>query len=157
MMKKLTMIFALFTLLTSSAFADCFVKAGQRYGIEPELLKAIATVESGLNPKATNKNRDGSIDLGLMQINSTHLPTLKKMNITREKLLSDSCQNVMTGAWILAGNIKKYGYSWDAVGAYNAGTSKKPERELLRQKYASKIAPEYKKLKSKTDSLGSLV
>lgn len=152
-MKKLTLILSILAMSTAPVFANCFDQAGKRYGIEPELLKAIATVESGLNPKATNKNSDGSIDLGLMQINSTHLPKLEKMNITEKSLISDSCQNIMTGAWILAGNIKKYGYSWDAVGAYNAGTANTPQRDLLRKKYASKIAPEYKKIKEREEKL----
>jgi hypothetical protein len=38
---------------------------------DPEML-AIAKAESGLNPKAHNQNRNGTIDTGLFQINSCH-------------------------------------------------------------------------------------
>lgn len=140
---------ALFTLLFSPffSFADCWDQAGGRYGIEPELLKAIAIVESSLNPKATNINYNGTTDFGLMQINSSHLPVLKKFRITQHQLLNDPCHNVMTGAWILAGNIRQYGYTWEAVGAYNAGTAKTPKHHALRKKYIHKVAPQYKKLK----------
>lgn len=143
-------LFLFFLLLAPSAssFADCWIEAGARYGIEPELLQAIAIVESSLNPKATNTNRNGSADYGLMQINSSHLPVLKQFNITTSHLLNDPCHNVMTGAWILAGNIRQYGYTWDAVGAYNAGTAKTPKHQKLREKYIHKVAPEYFKLKS---------
>ena len=57
--------------------AACWVEAGDRHSIEPELLYAIALVESGLNPGAVNHNNDGSRDVGLMQINSMHLPRLQ--------------------------------------------------------------------------------
>ncbi|HEI8868859.1 lytic transglycosylase domain-containing protein [Serratia sp. AKBS12] len=145
-MKRLLLTFALLAPAFSS-FADCWEQAGARYGIEPELLQAIAMVESSLNPKATNTNTNGTADFGLMQINSSHLATLKKFNITSKHLLNDPCQNVMTGAWILAGNIRRFGYSWEAVGAYNAGTAQTPQRQALRQKYIRKVVPQYLKLK----------
>lgn len=146
MMKKLILLFPLLTTVFPT-FADCWKEAGTRYGIEPELLQAIAIVESGLTPSAINKNRNGTHDVGLMQINSSHLSTLKKFNITRQGLINDPCQNVMTGAWILAGNFRHYGYSWEAVGAYNAGTGRSELHKTLRKKYAQKVVPHYLKLK----------
>ncbi|WP_336768910.1 lytic transglycosylase domain-containing protein [Pantoea endophytica] len=147
MMKKLV----LFLLLSASALpalADCWEEAGARYGIEPELLQAIAIVESGLNSAAVNKNRNGTMDLGLMQINSSHLPVLGKFNIDRNVLMNNPCQNVMTGAWILAGNMRHFGYSWEAVGAYNAGLAKTKNKKTLREKYIKKVVPHYIKLKN---------
>lgn len=38
----------------------------------PAIMIAIARAESGMNPKAVNKNTNGSVDLGLLQINSIH-------------------------------------------------------------------------------------
>lgn len=38
----------------------------------PGLMVAIAKAESGMNPKAINHNRNGSVDRGLFQINSIH-------------------------------------------------------------------------------------
>ncbi|OON41347.1 invasion protein IagB [Izhakiella australiensis] len=145
-MKRWLLFFSLLA-TTLPALADCWQQAGNRYGIEPELLQAIAIVESGLTPEAINENRDGTHDVGLMQINSRHLPMLKKFNITRQGLINDPCQNVMTGAWILAGNFRQYGYSWEAVGAYNAGTGKSQRRKALRNKYIKKVIPHYLKLK----------
>ena len=54
----------------------------------------------------------------------------------------------MTGAWILAGNIRHFGYSWEAVGAYNAGYANTPVKKTLRQKYIKKVVPHYQKLKN---------
>lgn len=67
---------AWFLLVLSPASAiSCWDQAGQRYGISPHLLHAIAGVESGLDPRALNlshRARTGTYDIGLMQINSSH-------------------------------------------------------------------------------------
>lgn len=131
-------------LLSSPVYAYCWQEAGQRYGIEPELLQAIGIVESNLNPAAKNSNKDGSYDLGLMQINSRNIPTLNKFNISEEKLVEHPCLSVMSGAWILAGMIRKKGYSWEAVGAYNAGLS--PKNAHLRKRYIQRVWPQYQRL-----------
>lgn len=111
----------------------CWSEAEAAYGVPAKLLYAIAKVETKFNPKAISKpNKNGSYDIGLMQINSGWLPTLKKFNISERGLL-DPCTNIMVGAWILSNNIKKLGYNWNAVGAYNANTSWK------RDIYAKKV------------------
>lgn len=66
---------------------DCLVAAARHHGVDPALLHAIAVVESGLNPRAVNRaNANGTRDIGLMQINSAWLPTLKRWGITEEGL-----------------------------------------------------------------------
>lgn len=129
---------AFFLCFSASAFSMCWQEAGEKYGVDPQILYAIAQVESGLNPGAVGKvNADGSYDIGLMQINSGWLPTLRKYGITKDHLLNDPCVNLNVGAWILANNISRLGYNWDAIGAYNAASKNK------RVKYAWKV---YKKL-----------
>jgi soluble lytic murein transglycosylase-like protein len=100
--------------------------------VSSELLYAIARTESGLNPQAVGRNRDGSRDIGLMQINSTWLPTLAAHGI-EERHLFEPCTNIHVGAWILAGNIHRLGYTWEAVGAYNAANPS------LRRTYIEKV------------------
>lgn len=110
----------------------CWEQAAAAYGVNPYLLYAIARTESGLNPSALNRNKNGSYDIGLMQINSRWLPTLRKYGITEPQLF-DSCTSIHVGAWVLAQNIRRMGNSWEAVGAYNA---RNPE---LRLRYALKV------------------
>ena len=122
------------TLLVSAALPAhaCWDDAAARYQVSSTLLHAIARTESGLNPRAIGRNRDGSRDIGLMQINSGWLPTLARHGI-REQDLFDACTSIHVGAWILAHNVARYGYTWEAVGAYNATSPP------LRQAYAAKV------------------
>lgn len=127
--------------------AYCWAEAASRHDLEPELLQAIADVESGYRPEAVNTaNRNGTRDIGLMQINSIHLPRLLKEGITEQRLLDEPCLSVEVGASILAGFIKRFGYNWTAVGAYNVGPGAGPAREALRLRYAEKIWVRYEAL-----------
>lgn len=110
----------------------CWEQVGARYSINPYLLYAIAKTESGLNAAAIHRNKDGSYDVGMMQINSSWLPILRKYGIDDRQLL-DPCTSIEVGAWILAQNMQRMGNSWNAVGAYN---SSKPVERL---KYALKV------------------
>lgn len=102
------------------ASGGCFATAGERYGIAPSLLKAIAVQESALNATAIHANSDGTRDIGVMQINTQWLGQLEHYGIHEEDLW-DPCINIQIGAWILASYVARYGYTWDAVGAYNTG------------------------------------
>lgn len=103
----------------------CWHDAAERFGVNASLLYAIGRTESGLNPLARGKmNANGSYDIGLMQINSSWLPTLRRHGID-ENQLYDACTSIHVGAWILAHNMRRLGNSWDAVGAYNAADPKK--------------------------------
>lgn len=122
--------------------AFCFDEAGRLFAISPKLLEAIARHESRLDPTAINRNTNGTYDYGLMQINSSWKDDLGERVW---KSISNPCQNVKVGAWILAGCIKEHGYNWTAVGCYNARSDHK------RRKYERLI---YQMLRSmvKSDS-----
>ncbi|SAL49118.1 lytic transglycosylase catalytic [Caballeronia choica] len=77
-----------------------------------------------MRPYVSNRNSDGSEDIGLMQVNSSWLPKLSRFGISRQRLF-DECVNAYVGTWILASNIKQFGATWKAVGAYNAVSSSK--------------------------------
>lgn len=146
---RIALLLLLFASGSASAF--CFQAAGARYQIDPVLLEAIAVQESRLNPRATNANRNKagkvtSTDYGVMQVNSSHIPTLVRMGIIRSKedLLSNACLNVQIGAWILATHLKKCGVNWSCLGSYNAGFKK--ESEPTRMRYAGLVYGHYSRL-----------
>ncbi|WP_217999638.1 lytic transglycosylase domain-containing protein [Thauera butanivorans] len=126
------------------AYQACFEQAAQRYGLHALELAAHACVESSMRADAINDRhvaRTGSVDLGLMQINSRWLPKLEPQGITRDRLLTDACTNIEVGAGILADLKKRHGDSWNATGAYNAAcTQLKGEAcERARATYAWKV------------------
>lgn len=120
----------------SKASAFCFEEAGAMYGMSPQLLWAIAKVESNFNPSAVNKNSNGTYDFGVMQINSNWYKILGKELWGR---LGDPCINVQVGAWVLAQCTQRHGYTWEAVGCYNAQNKEK------RARYANRVYTVLKK------------
>ena len=132
------------------ASAFCFEEAGDLYGLPPDLLIAISKTESGLRADLPPSwNTDGSYDVGLMQVNSNWYfwsPVVRNLwpNI------QDPCTNVMTGAWILAQCVRKYGYNWKGIGCYHSQTPDK------RDEYARRVAKKlFNTSKTTTENLPS--
>ncbi|MGB8421352.1 MAG: lytic transglycosylase domain-containing protein [Paraburkholderia sp.] len=109
---------------STGARADCLDDAAIYFDLDPMLVRAIAKHESGMRADAVNRNRNGSYDIGLMQINTVWLPRLQEKGITAESL-RNPCVNGYVGAWILRSNVERFGQTWKAVGAYNASSSDK--------------------------------
>lgn len=122
--------FMLLLATTGTAAADplCFDEAGDQYKINPQILRAIAKVESNYNPRAVNWNRNGTYDFGVMQINSTWGYALGK---EWWSTLGDPCTNIKAGARILAACMTKFGYTWEAVGCYNSQTPGKQDKYAM--------------------------
>jgi soluble lytic murein transglycosylase-like protein len=104
----------------ASAAANCWLAASSAFNVPAPLLYAVAEVETGFNPYAIEHPKNGTRSVGVMQINSIWFPTLQRIGVS-EQMLYDPCVNIHVGAWILSMEIARYGYSWEAVGAYNAG------------------------------------
>lgn len=139
--------FSLLIISNSLRAADCFESAGKDAGIDPDLLRAIAWQESRLHYDAIGKNPVSGYGMGLMQIDSQHLAYMRTRGIDRELLVSDICTNIYSGALILAQAFNKWGPTWEAVGAYNAGFAGTPKQHFRRMAYAKKIYTVYRQLK----------
>lgn len=100
-------------LKTSASLEKIFEKAADKYGVDVELLKAMAKAESDFNPNATSK----SGAMGIMQLMPA---TAKGLGVTDAY---DPEQNIMGGAKYIASLLEKYdGNVSYALAAYNAGS-----------------------------------
>ena len=104
-----------------------YVQAGEYFGVNPQILWAIAQKETRHNPKLISKpNKNGTYDIGIMQINSAHLPRLKKeYNITKKDLLNPKI-NIFVGAEILKKCFDKHGVSQNGITCYNGRIKNNP-------------------------------
>ncbi len=127
---------------------DCFDLAGRDYKIDPDLLRAISWKESRYWVNAIGINPVTGYGSGLMQVDSQHFNELARYGIKPEHLTTDPCMNIYTGAYYLAIAFKKWGVSWEAVGAYNAGFRKSERQNQRRLAYASDVYRIYTGIKS---------
>ena len=97
--------------LSGVPYAQMFVQAGNKYGVSPKLLAAVAKVESGYNPKAVSP----AGAQGLMQL----MPgTAKGLGV---KNSFDPEQAINGAAKLLSRNLKEFKSVPLALAAYNAG------------------------------------
>jgi soluble lytic murein transglycosylase-like protein len=123
--------FSIFSLDRARA-QGCISNAASYHGVDVRLLRAVFTVESSLNPFAVSKNTNGSVDLGIAQINSQHWPKLAAIGIKPEHLY-DPCVASYVGAWMLRKNIDTHGLTWQSVARYHSSTPH------LNQRYQARL------------------
>lgn len=117
----------------SSAQADCIDDAAARHQVNAAVLRAIGWQESRLQPQALGRNANGSVDIGAFQINSVHLPELRRHGIG-PAALAEGCTSADVAAWHYRRQIDRFGNGWQAIGAWHSAT---PGRAAW---YANRIA-----------------
>ncbi|MDI3258416.1 MAG: lytic transglycosylase domain-containing protein [Sinobacteraceae bacterium] len=116
----------------TDALPACIEQAAHRYEVPAALIRSVLDVEGGGYGVAA-RNRNGSEDLGWMQINTIWLPQLVQYGIDRRTLLTDPCINISVGAWILRFYALREGEWTRAIRAYNTGSGERG------QAYAYKV------------------
>lgn len=101
--------------------ADCIDEAARYQRVDALILRAIAYHESRMRPASLNHNLNGSVDVGVMGINSVHFGELAGYGIM-PRHLRDGCTNAYVGAYYLRRKVDKYGDNWRAVAAYHSET-----------------------------------
>lgn len=93
-------------------------KIAKRYGLNPDIVKALIEEESGWVASAEGDNGNS---IGLMQIQERwHKERMKRLGVTS---LYDPEQNITVGCDILSELLNKYGNYEDALSVYNSGNT----------------------------------
>lgn len=129
---RIALIAALLSFNCSVVMADCIDEAASYHSVNPYILRAIAYQESSMRSWIVHRNIDGSVDIGMLGINSVHLKELSKFGIGPSHL-ADPCLAAYVGAWMYRKKVQKFGNTWNAVGAYHS------ETPSLMSAYATKI------------------
>lgn len=111
---------------TTKVIAACLMLAAQTYSVPPAVLVGIYKAEGGkVGQEVPNKN--GSYDLGPMQINTIWMPELaKKWGVNkataRKWVRDDACTNVGVSAWILRSHLDETKSLSQAIAHYHSRT-----------------------------------
>ena len=107
--------------------AACLMLAAQTYSVPPAVLVGIHQVEGGTAGQAVGPNKNGSYDLGPMQINTLWIPLLaEKWGVTEDTayrwVRDDPCTNMGVAAWILRTHMNETGSLARAIAHYHSRT-----------------------------------
>ncbi len=108
-------------------FLVCMAATAAFYQLPPRVLPAIQVVESG-RVGSVSHNRDGSDDLGVMQVNTLWLPALSQASrlpvpVVRARLVDEPCFSIAAaGAIMRTYLIETKGDLMQAVGDYHSHT-----------------------------------
>jgi hypothetical protein len=101
---------------------ECVISAAAYYNLPPELVIVIRQQEAGTVGKESG-NKNGSKDVGPMQVNTIHLSTFKLHGISRDQLRNNECVNLFAGAFILHQSLARAGKdTWKGIGNYHSAT-----------------------------------
>lgn len=129
----LIILFAAGLTCSPGARADCVSDAAAFHAVNDGVLRAILWNESHMNGAAVNRNTNGSIDVGIGQMNSQHFAELRRLGVTPQMLM-EPCVGTYVAAWHLAKQVQALGNTWQAVGSYHSRTP------ILNQGYANGVA-----------------
>jgi len=99
----------------------CVGQAAAFHRVNADILHTIILVESDGRPHVVNRNSNGTLDIGMAQINSIHLPELSRYGIHSSHLF-DECVAAFVAAWHYARQVRRLGNTWQAIGAYHSRT-----------------------------------
>lgn len=104
----------------------CAEAIADYYEVPYVIVGAVAKQEGGAPGVVSPPNRNGTVDIGLMQINSIwwderNPVNLWELGITPERARDDACTSIVLGTWVLQQNHARFGNWFQAIAAYNAG------------------------------------
>ncbi|WP_083301982.1 lytic transglycosylase domain-containing protein [Kozakia baliensis] len=125
------------TLAQGRRIQACLTAAAANARVSPAVLLVLLYVEGG-HPGTVSDNRNGTVDLGPMQVNSTWVGRIAtRWRTTPQQayaaLRDSSCASIEAGSWILGQALAEtHGDLWQAVAFYHSHTPRYGEAYLRR-------------------------
>ena len=111
----------------------CSIAAAIKYAVPANLVLAVAEVEGG-KPGQWVVNRNGSYDVGPMQLNTSYLRELARYGITPDDVAAAGCYAYELATWRLARHLARdHGDLWQRAANYHSRTP------TLNAKYRAKL------------------
>ena len=137
---------------------QCVALASARYEVPELLMHAILMKENGRMGKCS-KNKNGTYDCGLAQINTAWTSYFAKQGVRSEHLLGDACTNIHASAYILRSNYNLKNADWfKAAIAYNIGPNNWSQtRYAIGYKYARDVVGKWWGFQNWVDAKNGIV
>lgn len=119
----------------------CINEAAYEYRVPAKLIISVLNIEQGKVGLA-RPNKNGTYDLGPMQVNTSWWPKLYRYGITPQQVRYNACTNVKVGAWILAKAIGNSHNLFSGIGNYHS------HNPAYNQHYVQQVRMNYTKLMS---------
>jgi soluble lytic murein transglycosylase-like protein len=131
-----------------SKYNDIILSAAKEFNIDPKLINAFISVESGWNPNAIrNEPQINDTSYGLMQVLlGTGRRVSGNSSLTPEQLAFPTT-NILIGTRYIRELVNRYnGVLDDVIAAYNAGSAIKSSSDptkYINQSYVNKVKSAY--------------
>jgi hypothetical protein len=105
-------------------YTQCITDASRFFGIDAELVFTLFDNEGG-KVGTFSRNKNGTYDIGPMQINSSNLPEIRGHfpSVTWRVLAYDACASFWVGTWWLYRKIvDRNGNVFEGIADYNSKT-----------------------------------
>ncbi|MEW0787295.1 lytic transglycosylase domain-containing protein [Escherichia coli] len=114
-------------------YTQCITDASRFFGIDAELVFTLFDNEGG-KVGTFSRNKNGTYDIGHMQINSSNLPEIRGHfpSVTWRVLAYDACASFWVGTWWLYRKIvDRNGNVFEGIADYNSKTPKVRARYIF--------------------------
>lgn len=126
------------------AYDEIIQSAAKQYQIDPDLIRAIISVESNWDPNAYRAEPQISdASYGLMQLLLSTAKSVSGNSSLTPNQLIDPTLNISLGSQYLRQLYNRFGNLMDVVASYNAGSPIKSGDQYMNQKYIDKVKLAY--------------
>jgi len=125
--------------MTREIIISLILSTALEAGVPPNFALAVAIEESNLNPTAVNINSNGTIDRGIMQLNSASFPNVNWQCVET---------NIRTGILYIKELSERIGINtwWAVIIAYNAGYGRLNDPPDMTIDYANRVIARFNEL-----------